>query len=104
MIKSVILLLGVVIIPQGGGGEKQVIGDILGTFLPPVLLGSILYQSATLAYMYYEGAFLEGFLIKLSTRSVQFGITLVIDVAVIYLLMRTNVFTRMGIWPPKKEK
>ena len=74
------------------------------SFLPPVLLGSILYQSATLAYMYYEGAFLEGFLIKLSTRSVQFGITLVIDVAVIYLLMRTNVFTRMGIWPPVKKE
>lgn len=73
-------------------------------FLPPVVLGSILYQSATLAYMYYEGAFLEGFILKLSTRSVQFAITLVVDVLIIYLLMRTNIFTRMGIWPPAKKE
>ena len=72
-------------------------------FLPPVVLGSILYQSATLAYMYHEGAFLEGFLLKLSTRSVQFSITLVLDVAVIYLLLRSKIFTRMGIWPPVKK-
>ena len=84
--------------------KKTSIWRLALSFLPPVLLGSILYQSATLAYMYYEGAFLEGFLIKLSTRSIQFGITLVIDVAVIYLLMRTNVFTRMGIWPPVKKE
>ena len=73
-------------------------------FLAPVVLGSILYQSATLAYMYYEGAFLEGFLLKLSTRSVQFSITLVLDVAVLYLLLRTNIFHRMGIWPPVKKE
>ena len=73
-------------------------------FLPPVVLGSILYQSATLAYMYYEGAFLEGFLLKLSTRSVQFSITLVLDVVVLYLLLRTNIFHRMGIWPPVKTE
>ena len=71
-------------------------------FLFPVVLGSILYQSATLAYMYYEGAFWEGFVLKLSTRSIQFAITLVVDVLVIYLLMRTNIFSRLGIWPPVK--
>ena len=73
-------------------------------FLPPVVLGSILYQSATLAYMYYEGAFLEGFLLKLSTRSIQFGITLVVDVVIIYLLLRSKIFSRMGIWPPAKKE
>lgn len=73
-------------------------------FLLPVVLGSILYQSATLAYMYYEGAFWEGFLLKLSTRSIQFAITLVVDVLVIYLLMRTNIFSRLGIWPPVKQE
>ena len=74
------------------------------SFLLPVVLGSILYQSATLAYMYYDGAFWEGFLIKLSTRSIQFGITLVIDVAVIYMLLRTNIFPRLGIGPPVKRQ
>ena len=74
------------------------------SFLCPVVLGSVLYQSATLARMYFDGPFTEGFLYYLSTRSVQFAITLVLDVMVIYLLLRTNIFTRMGIWPPVKRE
>lgn len=84
-------------------GKDTSIWRLALAFLPPVVLGSILYQSATLSYMYYDGAFWQGFLFYLSTRSIQFGITLVVDVLIIYLLMRTNVFTRMGIWPPVKK-
>ena len=41
----------------------------------------------------------------LSTRSVQFAVTLVLDVLIIYLLLRARIFERMGIWPPvAKEK
>ena len=72
------------------------------SFLPPVILGSILYQSATLAYMYYDGVFFQGFVFYLSTRTVQFAITLALDVLVIYLLFRARLFTRLGIWPPAK--
>ncbi len=72
-------------------------------FLPPVLLGSIGYQSATLAYMYYDGLFLEGFLFYLSTRSIQFAVTLVLDVLAVYLLCKANIFQRMGIWPRKEN-
>ena len=73
-------------------------------YLPPVILGSLLYQSATLSYMYYDGAFLQGFLFYLSTRSIQFAITTVINVTIIFLLMRARIFTRMGIWPPVKTE
>lgn len=74
------------------------------SFLFPVVLGSILYQSVTLAYVYYRATFWEGLVLKLSTRSVQFAIVLVADVLLIWLLFKTGIFTRLGIWPPKKKK
>ena len=80
---------------------------ILG-FLPPIIFGSILYQSVALAYVYYNATFMEGLLLKLSTRSIQFAITMVIDAVVIYLLFKSKIFDRLGIWPitpkPKKEE
>lgn len=81
--------------------SRITIPKLLASMLPPVVLGSVLYQSATLAYMYYDGLFLEGFLFYLTTRSVQFAITLVLDVVVIYLLCKANIFQRMGIWPSR---
>ena len=73
------------------------------SFLPPVALGSILYQSATLAYVYGKGAFLPNFLVKLSTRSVQFAITFVLDVLVVYLLYKSKVFTAVRLWPAAQK-
>ena len=72
--------------------------------LPPVVLGSILYQSLTLSYMYFDGGLAEGFLYYLTTRSVQFSITLVLDAIVLYLLCASRIFHRMGVWPVKKER
>lgn len=72
-------------------------------FLPPVILGSVLYQSAALTYMYYKGSFLEGFLLYLSTRSVQFTITMLADVLIIRLLYRSGLFVRIGVWPPQNK-
>lgn len=72
-------------------------------FLPPVVLGSIVYQSCTLAYMYYD-SFTTGLVYFLSTRSVQFAVTLVLDVLVIFLLFKANIFQRLGIWPPHNRK
>lgn len=70
------------------------------SFLPPVVLGSILYQSFALNLVYYDGAPAQ-LLIFLSTRSLQFAITLVINVVVIHLMLRSKLFHRMGLWPPK---
>lgn len=73
-------------------------------FLPPVLLGSILYQSATLAYVYGKGAFLPNFLLKLATRSIQFSVTYVLDVVMVYLLCKSRIFTAVHLWPSVKKK
>ncbi len=59
-------------------------------YLPPVLVGSILYQSATLAYIYGEGAFFESFIVQLSARAVQFAIIYMVDVLITYVLCRAN--------------
>lgn len=84
--------------------QKTSVPRLILGFLPPVVFGSILYQSASLAYVYSSATFMEYFLLKLTTRSIQFAITMVIDVVVIYLLFKTRVFERLGIWPPKKMK
>lgn len=75
-------------------------------FLPPVVLGSILWQSAALSYVYNsKGSFQASLVYFLSTRTVQFAVTLVLDVLIIYLLMKSRVFDRMGLWQtPEKDK
>lgn len=89
---------------RGFLSENISIPRLVVSFLPPVVLGSVLYQSCTLSYMYYDGVFFEGLLFYLSTRSVQFAVTMAIDVLLIYLLFKSGIFTRMGIWPPNKIK
>ena len=76
------------------------------SFLPPVVLGSILWQSAALSYVYNsKGSFQASLVYFLSTRTVQFVVTLVLDVLIIYLLMKSRVFDRMGLWQtPEKDK
>lgn len=71
-------------------------------WIVPVLLGSVLYQSATLAWVYGNGVFYESFLTFLSTRLVQFSITFVLDVLIVFLMCKTNIFKRMGLWPVGK--
>lgn len=74
-------------------------------FLPSVLLGSIAWQSFALAFVYNsKGSFQASFLFFLGTRSIQFLVTLVLDVLVVYLLMRSGVFERMGLWPQRKKE
>lgn len=75
------------------------------SFLPPVVLGSILWQSAALSYVYNsKGSFQASLVYFLSTRTVQFAVTLVLDVLIVYLLMKSRVFDRMGLWQtPEKD-
>ena len=75
-------------------------------FLPAVVFGSVLYQSLTLAFVYFkgEGGLLAGFLYYLAGRSIQFAITFVLDVLVVYLLCKSNIFQRAGIWPTAKNE
>jgi ECF transporter S component (folate family) len=84
--------------------ENVSLWRLLVAFVVPAVFGSVLYQSCTLSYMYYEGSFLKGLVFYLSTRSIQFAIVTVIDVLLVWLLFRTNIFTRMGLCPAKKQK
>jgi len=84
--------------------RKVTVPRLIVGFLPPIILGSILYQSVALAYVYYSATFMEGLILKLSTRSIQFAITMVIDAVVIYLLFKSRLFERLGIWPIKQKK
>ncbi len=68
------------------------------SLLPPVVLGSVLIQSAVLSFMQFEGAFLEGYIYYLTTRGIQFAITLVLDTAVLYLLFKSRIFDKLGLW------
>ena len=74
------------------------------SYLFPVVIGSILYQSCMLAFLYFDGTFAAGVLYYLGTRSIQFSIMLVAETLIIYALMKSNVFTRLGVWPPIKFK
>ena len=76
-------------------------------FIPPIVLGSVLYQSLALTYFYrfdpnVPGSFAQGLQYFISTRGVQFAVILVIDVLVTYLLLKTGVFRRLKVWPPQK--
>lgn len=77
---------------------------LIAAFLPPIVLGSVLYQSLALTTMYYQGVFIQGLIYYLSTRTVQFAITMVLDVIIIYFLFRSGIFVRLGIWPPVSRK
>lgn len=83
--------------------RKMSFGRLLVAFLPPVTIGSILYQSITLALMYFKGPFLDGLIYHLTTRSVQFGIVTLLNAFIILLLFRMKLFDRLGVWPPKSS-
>lgn len=87
---------------------KALLGWLVQMFLLPALAGSVAYQSVALAYTYYydpqvAGSFVQGLTYFLTTRSVQFAVTAVIDIAIIYGLFRARIFDRLGIWPPVKK-
>lgn len=85
-------------------GKGVTLPRLAVSFLPPVICGSILWQSAALSFVYNsKGSFGASMIYFLSTRSIQFAITLVLDVIIIYLLFRVNLFSRLGIWPPVKK-
>ena len=70
---------------------------VLLTFLPAVIVGSILWQSWWLSFFYGSksfGAFV-------ASRSIQFAITSVLNAALVTPLLKSGVFTRIG--PKPKE-
>ena len=73
------------------------------SYLLPVVLGSILYQSAMLSYFYFDGTLWAGFLYYLGTRTFQFSIMLVVETGIMYVLIKSKIFSRIGLWNPGKD-
>ena len=69
------------------------------SFLPAVTLGSILWQSFALDFVYGSG-----FFVLLGSRSIQFAIVFVLDTVLTFALLRSKVFHAAGLWPPKGGK
>ena len=77
---------------------------LLAIFLIPVVLGSLLWQSTTLAIVYGGSkGFKASFIYYLTTRSIQFAVVTVLDVVIIYFLFQVRIFHRLGVWPPKQS-
>ena len=84
--------------------RKMTLPRLALAWLPAVVLGSVLYQSASLTLIYAApDARTAYFLLKLLTRGIQFAITWVVDVLILHLLFRWNLFTRIGLWPPHRH-
>lgn len=73
---------------------------ILLTFLPAVVLGSVLWQSYWLAFFYGSHSFAW----FLGSRAIQFAITAVVNATVVYALFRSRAFEVLKLWPPEDEK
>lgn len=80
--------------------KKTNVFRIAVAFLPYILIACILWQSLALALVFGGDAKFEFFLIKLGTRTVQYGITYVIDVFLVWLLYKSKVFAAAKLWPP----
>ena len=81
--------------------EKPTIFRIGLAFLPPVVFGSILYQSWALAFVYGGKAFESFFITKLATRSVQFAVTWVLETLIVFLLIKSRLFEKTHLIRPK---
>ena len=73
-------------------------------YLFPTVIGAVLWQSAALAWTFNAANFWVSLKYYLLTRSVQFSIMLVLEVALIYVLVKTNIFARAGLWPQEDSK
>ena len=73
---------------------------VLASFLPAVVLGSLLWQSYWLSFFYGSRTFL-GFL---GVRSIQFAITSVVNAFVVFALFKSSVLSTLHLWPPVGAK
>lgn len=90
---------------QGYVSRKPSILRILMMYLPAVILGSILYQSFALTYVYSkDGAFWVALWTRLGARSVQFAVTMAVEVVITNLLIKSRIFHRAGLFPPASRK
>ncbi len=83
--------------------RKPSLAWIAAAFAPAVVFGSVLWQSFTLTWVYGGDAFWPYLTTKLVTRSIQFVITFVLDVLIVFLLQKTGVFEAARLWSPVRS-
>ena len=69
-----------------------------------VVFGSVLYQSAALAWLFNPGTFWASLVTNLAIRGLQFALIGPLEITAIFLLLHTRVFEHAGIWPPAPKK
>jgi hypothetical protein len=77
--------------------RKTELWRIAVAYLPPIILGSWLWQSLALSLFYggeAKAAKLAFFYTKLAERGIQFALVFVVDVLVVYFLCKAGVFRR----------
>ena len=73
---------------------------VLLTFLPAVVLGSVLWQSWWLAFFYGTHSFVW----FLGSRAAQFAVTSLVNAAIVMALFKSRVFETLRLWPPTTKK
>jgi len=79
--------------------RKMSLWRIALSLLPAAALGSVLWQSFALDFVYGSG-----FLVLLGSRGIQFAVVLVLDTVVLRLLFAGNMFQHLRLWPPVKGR
>lgn len=83
--------------------KKFTVPRLTVAYLCPTIIGAVLIQSVALAWTYNAANFLQALGSNLISRSIQFTIMLVLEVTIIFLLVKTGLFTRLRVWPPAKK-
>lgn len=90
---------------HGHLAKKFSLVKLMISFLIPATIGSILVQSAVFAVgMPRSGEFVPDYLLYLLERGIQYAIVSVLDVTIMYFLIRSGIFAKVGVWPPKEQK
>ena len=84
--------------------KRPVLLRLIFAYLFPVILGSLLYQSAALAFVYNPATFTASFVTNLGLRGLQFAVVGTAEIVAIYLLLKTRVFEHAKLWPPVRSK
>ena len=71
------------------------------TLLPGKVLGSVLWQSYWLIFLGYSKKAMGPLI---AYRCIEAGLELVLDTLIIFVLFRTGIFQRLGLWRPKAAK
>lgn len=84
--------------------RKASVLRIATAFLPAVVLGSVLWQSFALAFVYGGEKFSASFAAFLTSRSIQFAVTFVLDVLIVFLLQKSRVLEAAKLLKNSKEE